>query len=366
MWRYFERVENCRHRPIHRWLSKLGINLTRHGWNGWLPTEKAIPKAAIEDRQLFRVILDSAREAFREDGEPVDRIGWFLKGWFDPNDWRLVRDNAVGTRYLPLTTYRHARIGTRERLLDVRCRFPERLRIVLNALATKVLLDRNRRAIGVEYLEGERLYRAHDPHSLAGGEPRALYASAEVILAGGAFNTPQLLMLSGIGPESELRRHEIAPQVNLPGVGANLQDRYEIGVVNRMNWRAWKVYEGATFGSDDRQYAAWSRRRRGVYASNGSVLTVFRRSSPDVVLPDLFCMALLANFSGYYPGYSDVFRTDLNALTWVVLKGHTGNRKGTVTLRSPNPLDTPLVNFRFFEEAGDADLMAIVRGVQFV
>src|SRR5262249_39432884 len=251
---------------------------------------------AIEDKLLARVIIDSAREVFREDGDAIRRIGWFLKGWLDPNDWRLVRDNAVRTCYLPLTTYRHARVGARERLLDVRCRFPDRLRIVLNARATKVILDGHRRAIGVEYLEGERLYRAHDPHRVAAGEPRALYASAEVILAGGAFNTPQLLMLSGIGPESELRRHEIVPQVSLPGVGGNLQDRYEVAVVNRMNWRAWKVYNGATFGPADPQYAAWSRHRRGVYATNGSVLTVFKRSAPDVVLPDLFCMALLANF----------------------------------------------------------------------
>ena len=53
---YFERIENCRHRPAHRWLAKLGLNPTRHGWNGWLPTEKAIPKAAMADRRLARVM----------------------------------------------------------------------------------------------------------------------------------------------------------------------------------------------------------------------------------------------------------------------------------------------------------------------
>jgi choline dehydrogenase-like flavoprotein len=366
MWRYFERVEDCRHRPLHRWLSKLGINLTRHGWNGWLPTEKAIPKAALDDRQLFRVILKSAREAFREDGEPVDRIRWFLEGWLDPNDWRLVRDNAVGARYLPLTTERHARKGARDRIVDVASRFPNRLRIVLNALATRVVFDSDKRAIGVEYLQGKRLYRAHTAPNPHPGERRTVYASEEVILAGGTFNSPQLLMLSGVGPGDVLRRMNIEPLVVLPGVGRNLQDRYEIGVVNRMKMDAWQVYEGATFRADDPQFAQWSARRKGVYSTNGSVLTVFRRSAPDVPLPDLFCMALLANFSGYYPGYSSVFSKDLNALTWVVLKAHTGNRAGTVTLRSADPLEPPSIDFRFFDEQGDADLKAMVEGVRFV
>ena len=194
---------------------------------------------------------------------------------------------------------------------------------MLNALATRVLLDEDHRAIGVEYLQGERLYRAHTPPSGEPGERRALYASREVVLAGGAFNSPQLLMLSGIGPADALRRHGIEPRVPLPGVGANLQDRYEVSVVNRMNMKAWEVYDGATFGAGDPQFAEWSGRRAGVYATNGSVLTLFKRSAPDVPVPDLFCMALLAGFQGYYPGYSAAFAKDLNALTWVVLKGHT-------------------------------------------
>ncbi len=129
---------------------------------------------------------------------------------------------------------------------------------MLNALATRVLLDEDHRAIGVEYLQGERLYRAHTPPSGQPGERRALYASREVVLAGGAFNSPQLLMLSGIGPADALRRHGIEPRVPLPGVGTNLQDRYEIGVVNRMNMKAWEVYEGATFDAGDPQFAEWS------------------------------------------------------------------------------------------------------------
>jgi len=152
----------------------------------------------------------------------------------------------------------------------------------------------------------------------------------------------------------------------LPGVGTNLQDRYEVGVVYRMNLKAWEVYRGATFGAADPQFAEWSRSRSGVYATNGAILTLFKRSTPDVPLPDLFCMALLARFEGYYPGYSGVFAKDLNALTWVVLKGHTNNRGGTVTLRSGDPLDTPAINFNYFSGGDDTDLNAVVEGIRFV
>jgi choline dehydrogenase-like flavoprotein len=77
-------------------------------------------------------------------------------------------------------------------------------------------------------------------------------------------------------------------------------------------------------------------------------------------------MALLANFTGYYPGYSGVFARDLNALTWVVLKAHTANRAGTVTLRSNDPLDKPAIDFNYFTDGGDADLTAVVEGIRFV
>ena len=154
MRRYFERLENCRHRPLYRWLSRIGVNPTRHGWKGWLPTETAIPSEAFLDRRLRRVVIESAIGAVAYAPNLRQRIRWFLRGAFDPNDWRLVQENAAGLRYLPLTTDRHRRFGTRERVLDVARRFPDRLTISLNTLATRVLLDANRRAYGVEYPQG--------------------------------------------------------------------------------------------------------------------------------------------------------------------------------------------------------------------
>src|SRR5262249_49159868 len=154
-------MENCHYRPFDRLLSTLGINPARHGWNGWLQTEKAIPKVALKDKNLDEVLLESAREAFEKVGEPITRLGWFFESLGDPNDWRLVRDNAFGIRYVPLTTRNHQRTSTRERLLEVAQKYPDRLKIEMNALATRVLFGEGNRAIGVEYLKGQRLYRAH-------------------------------------------------------------------------------------------------------------------------------------------------------------------------------------------------------------
>jgi choline dehydrogenase-like flavoprotein len=370
---YFERLEDCRHRPLDRALRFLGLNPSRHGWAGWLPTEKAIPLTALKDEDLVKVITESAHDAFTNLGSPVARLRSLFEtfeGWADPNDWRLVKDAAEGIRYPPLTTRRHQRMGTRERLLEVAKRHPGRLRIETDALCTKVLFE-GKRAVGVQYLKGARLYRAHARPSAEPGEARELRVSREVVLSGGAFNTPQLLMLSGIGPSGELGREDlnIPVHIDLPGVGKNLQDRYEVGVVNRMSFPTWEVLEGAGFNRHDPQYQEWASSRRGVYTTNGAVLAVIKRSFKERPLPDLFCFALLGDFRGYYPGYSKVFAERLNYLTWAILKAHTVNRAGEVKLRSSDPRDTPLVNFRYFDEGSDQhgeDVKSVVEGIKFV
>ena len=366
---YFERLERCRHRWFHRALAALGYNPTRHGWTGWLTTEKAIPLSALFDGTLVRMIVLSAWEAFLHAGSRRDHLRWLWKGAFDPNDWRLVRESAGGVRYLPLTTRGHARTSTRERVLDVAARCPQLLRIELDALATRVLFDESNRAVGVEYLKSASLYRAHAEPSGEPGESRAAYATREVILCGGAFNTPQLLMLSGIGAPEELAAHGIPVRVDLPGVGRNLQDRYEVPVVNRMNFAQWRVFRGARFAQNDPLFDKWKRLRQGPYITNGGVLAAFRRSFAARETPDIFCLALLGLFRGYFPNYSALFAKNLNYLTWVVLKAHTRNRAGRVTLRSADPRDMPLINFHYFDEGSDVegeDLDAVVEGIRFV
>jgi len=365
---YFQRLENCRHRRIYRWLAKLGINPTRHGFKGWLSTEKAIPMVSLDNIDLLTTLAECAGAALENIGHLAERVRWLAEGMLDPNDWRTVQENSFGIRYTPLTTNNHARSGARERVLQVAEKHPKQFKIELNALVTRVLLDESNRAIGVEYLSGERMYRAHAHPSGDPGQARQLYASREVILAGGAFNTPQLLMLSGIGPREELERHGIEVKVDLPGVGKNLQDRYEVGVVNRMNFDQWHIFKGAKFDTTDPQFCQWKEYRKGPYITNGGVLSMFKRSAPERALPDLFCVAFLGRFEGYFPNYSELFAKNLNYLTWAILKAHTNNRAGEVTLRSRDPRDTPQVNFRYFEEGtqdGGEDLASVMDGIRF-
>ena len=370
MRRYFQRLENCHHRFLMRWLYRwTGLNPSRHGFSGWLSTEKAIPKAAVRDHELVDIITKSVWTVIWELSGFWERVKWFFKGKGDPNDWRLVKKNAFGVHYPPLTTRGHARNGTREFVLDVARRYPERLKIELNALATEVLFDERNCAIGVAYLKGAKLYRAAWQPSTAPGSPQKAYCAREVILSGGAFNTPQLLMLSGIGPKEDLEAIGIKSRVNLPGVGKNLQDRYEVGVVNRLK-QPWTVLKGATFTTGDPQYKHWNHWwRKGVYTTNGAAIAVINRSQVSRPVPDLFMFALLGKFKGYFPGYSKLIADNLDVLTWCILKAHTLNHGGTVKLRSKDPLEPPGINFHYFNEGTDKDgedLDAVVDGVKFV
>lgn len=370
MRKYFERIEDCHHRAWpYRWLAKFGINHTQHGWKGWLQTEKSLPiKQVLHDKKLVLTVIIFVLQSFVILPDKIKRLWWLWLSWLDPNDWRPVRANATGMHYPPLTTKNSRRHAVRERVIDVQARFPDRLRIQLNTLVTRVLFDDERRAIGVEYEQGERLYQAaYDCNPLPGIKAKAR-AAREVILAGGAFNTPQLLQLSGIGPREELEKHGIPVLADLPGVGQNLQDRYEVCVVNEMNFPNWEVLKGATFSRGDAQYAEWETNGTGVYGGNGAVIAAIRRSFPERPLPDLFCFAVLAKFYGYFPGYSQQVVDHLNIMSWAILKAHTNNRGGFVKLRSADPHERPEINFRYFEEGTpgwEEDLDSVVEGVRF-
>jgi choline dehydrogenase len=370
MRKYFEKLENCHHRPIDRFFHALTrLNPARHGFGGWLHTEKALPlEAALDDKELSKAILHSVFAGLNAARDKLKQAVQDIESLFDPNDWRLVEAKAEGIRYTPLTTNGHARMGTRERLLDVQKRYGERrLHIETNALATKVLFDDRQRATGVEYRKGPKLYRTHGQPSEQ-GETKVARASREVILSGGAFNTPQLLMLSGIGPQAVLDRHGIKRVQVLEGVGKNLQDRYEIGVVHRLD-KELNALQGAEFRKGDGLYDRWAKSRSGVYTSNGAVLAVIKKSVEARPLPDLFCFCLIGDFRGYYPGYSKRFKEEHDRLTWAVLKAHTLNRGGEVTLRSANPREAPHINFHYFQEGTDQageDLDSVVQGIQLV
>jgi choline dehydrogenase len=370
MARYFARLEDCHHRWAARILARLGIEPTGHGWQGWLRTEKSLPREALDDGDVVRIIASSAFRVLDQPHGWLQRLWILLRSFGDPNDRAVLKDGAEGLFYLPLTTARRQRGGSRERVKAVAKRWPRLLDVRLHALATRVILDQSKRAVGVEYLAGADQYRALRRSATETGQVHQIRVRArgEVILCGGAFNTPQLLMLSGIGPAAALSALTIEPYVDLPGVGCNLQDRYEISVVNRLATPAWPSLREAEFRRADKLWLEWSRRRRGMYTSNGGALVITKRSAPNVPLPDLCIMSLLAPFKGYFPGYSRVIAEERNRLTWAILKAHTRNRAGIVTLRSADPTVPPLVDFRYFDPADDpqqSDLRSVVTAIRF-
>ena len=199
--------------------------------------------------------------------------------------------------------------------------------------------------------------REQDAGGSPNGKPVAhvVRARKEVILAGGAYNTPQLLMLSGVGPRDELEAQGIDVLVDAPGVGTNLHDRYEVSLVWELN-RNYPIFEGVELDipkdhdDPDRLFAEWASDRDGPYSTNGSLAAIVGKSSVATDADDLIVFSLPIDFRGYYPGYAKDGSVAHNRMTIVVLKAHTHNRAGRVTLRWADPRDVPDIRYRYFDE----------------
>src|SRR5690606_30142417 len=206
---------------------------------GWLTVTQADPRLLLDD---LRGVLQFVAAAFHVAKQRrIDA----MPGW-NPNHPAVAEGNREGVNVIPISVHNGKRAGTRERILQARAILQAqaeqgqevgRLDLALNTFATNVVFadDDPTRAVGVRCVRGADLYGARHHSKPAGqpGEEIVYRARKEVVLCGGAFNTPQLLMLSGIGPQAELAAHGIATRIDLPGVGRNLQDRYEVGVVAR-------------------------------------------------------------------------------------------------------------------------------------
>jgi choline dehydrogenase len=364
---YFERLENA------RYIKPRQNNSERHGFKGWLPLEMTgAKKNLFKDKWLTQYVVSRVRnetngarfEEAAKKGEEFD---------IDPNDWSFVCRKGTGLAEPPRTADNGARSGPRQLLLDTAAQLPDKLTIRTDCLATRLLFDdsRKNRITGVEYLEGPHLYNASwlaDQFSSRPGVKRHVFATREVILAAGAFNSPQLLMLSGIGPEAELKKHGIPVRVRLEGVGKNLQDRLETGVVCKLPFEP-NLYKGCTWGEEDDPCLIEFETGTpdGAYRSRLSrQMYIIKKSSADRQVPNLVIFGFTGRFRGYYhptrmpPSGKDEF-------TWFTLSGHTNNTGGIVTLKSASPRDTPEINFNNFEDGtdtGGADLEALLNGVK--
>lgn len=214
------------------------------------------------------------------------------------------------------------------------------LHIITGAHATRILLEK-KRAVGVEYWQD--------------GEHKQLKCTREVLLSAGAFQSPQLLMLSGIGPHAHLVQNGIATLHDLPGVGQNLHDHVDVvQVVNApqatelfgLSFRgAWRAVKGVF---------EWRSRRTGMLTTNFAEAGGFVKSTPAEALPDLqfhFVIGKLVDH-GRKPVFGHGYSCHVCLLRPL--------SRGSVKLASKDPVAAPLIDPNFLGHRDDMD--RLIRG----
>ena len=210
------------------------------------------------------------------------------------------------------------------------------------AHATRILIE-NGRATGVDYLQD--------------GQARTAMAAREVILAGGVYGSPQLLMLSGIGPAEHLRAVGIEPKLDLPGVGQNLIEHPLVFV-------GWPVKPRAAtshlrFDRAVLQVLQWALMGKGLFATNACAGHVFLRTDPDWDRPDvqLTCPAVGMSAGDVWMSFGEP-----NQMLVSVVSMIREDSRGVVSLGSPDPLAPPKILFNLFKERSDVERM--IRGIR--
>jgi choline dehydrogenase-like flavoprotein len=210
------------------------------------------------------------------------------------------------------------------------------LRVETRAHATRILFE-GRRAVGVEYRQGKEL--------------KQIRARREVIVSSGAFQTPQLLMLSGVGDAAALGQHGIESVHHLPGVGQNLQDHPDF-VFGYMSDHP--NFSGLSLKALPRLLRAISlyrRERRGPMTSNFAECGGFLKTSPDLDVPDIqlhFGMAM-ADDHGRKRHNGTGFSLHVCLLR--------PKSRGSVALGSADPFVAPLIDPNFLGDAADVESM---------
>ena len=242
-------------------------------------------------------------------------VNGFRQEGFAPFDRNIHR----GRRLSAAGAYLHPVMGRRN--LEVRTR----------AFVTRILFD-GRRAVGVEYVVG-------------GGSARRVLAG-DVVLAGGAFNTPQLLLLSGVGPAANLAALGIDVVADLPGVGQHLQDHLEVYVQYRStkpvsmqpalaHWR--KPWIGFR----------WLFLRRGPGATNHFEAGGFVRGNDDVAYPNVMFhfLPLSIRYDGSGPKGGHGYQVHVGPMY--------SDARGSLTLRSADPREHPVLRFNYLSTEQD-------------
>jgi choline dehydrogenase len=240
-----------------------------------------------------------------------------------------------GAGYFQLTTRKARRWSTARGYLKP-ARKRANLAVVSGALATRVLFE-GRRAVGVEYTQG--------------GGRHVARANAEVILSGGAFNSPQLLQLSGVGPSDLLRQHGIDVAADVPGVGADLQDHYQA----RFNYRcAEPITMNDMMGSLAGRVGAGLRYalfRKGFLTVGAGYAGGFFKTDPKMATPDVQLHFILFSADSVgqklhpFPGF---------LASVCQLRPES---RGFVRIKSADPAQAPAIQPRYLSDPTDRDVM---------
>ncbi|KAI0966535.1 hypothetical protein F4678DRAFT_448934 [Xylaria arbuscula] len=371
MRQYFEKIEKNEYLPS---------SIVGHGYNGWLTTSVTYLGLVLEDFKLLSLVLSGATAAGKGLLTKLVSTVANLANIFAIDINAPGQLGKSGLYQVPVAMKNGTRASPRERILDVSNAVNDdgtlkyHLDIKLNTLVTKVVFDESNgtpRAIGVEYLEGKSLYRADARSNTAKVTGTgSVRASREIIVSGGAYNTPQLLKLSGVGPASELESFGIPVVADLPGVGNNMQDRYENAVISVTD-QDYTLTGDCTFlltdGPDpclEKWESGANQMEKGVYASNGGAVAYVLKSSVADSDSDIIILGAPGAFPGYFPGYSVYALSDKRHWSWLILKAHTRNRAGTVKLVSTDPRDMPNITFNNFAQGGDEDVQALYEAFQ--
>ena len=270
------------------------------------------------DNPVKEMFLQGAREAqfrIRDDfnGDEQEGLGIY----------QVTQDN--GERWSAARGYIHPHMGSRQNL-----------RVETLAQATRIIFE-GKRAVGVEYVQGK--------------EKKVLRARREVILAAGAFQSPQLLQLSGVGDAADLGKHGIESRHHLPGVGKNLQDHpdFVFGFASDAPHFAGLSWSG--IGRIIKGIGQYRRERRGPMTSNVAECGGFLKTKPDLELPDIqlhFCMAMVEDH-GRKPRWGTGFSCHVCLLRPKSI--------GSVLLNSADPLAAPAIDPNFFGDERDVETM---------
>jgi choline dehydrogenase-like flavoprotein len=217
------------------------------------------------------------------------------------------------------------------------------LTVITGARASEILFS-GKRANGVAYTKGREKFVAQ--------------ATREVILCGGAFNSPQLLLLSGIGPRAELQRHGIAVRHELNGVGENLQDHLDFILC----WKS-KITDGLALSAKGawllfKEMLRWRRDGAGLVASPGAEGAGFLKTNAALAKPDI----QLHFVAGLVDDHLRKLHLGAGFSCHVcALRPYS---RGTVKLKSANPNDAPAIDPNYLSDP--RDLETLVKGAKIV